>query len=99
MDELQRLKLKSIIDFQYIKIKHNREQLESNHPTRVDLINSMKETEQDLLEVCQGVRMLCDEVSFAYKRIFAVEKNLLEKQSENDKLKTQNKNLVNNVQL
>lgn len=61
------------LNLTYWKVKTSREEIEVKHPKRKDLIESMKTTEKDLLEIAEAFQVLSDEVRLCHKRMFALE--------------------------
>lgn len=48
-------------DFLWHKIRISREEIEQKHPTRSDLITSMRDGERICLEACEFIRMVREE--------------------------------------
>lgn len=48
-------------NFLFHKIKVSREEIEQKHPTRSDLIESMRDAERMCLEACEFIRLARDE--------------------------------------
>ena len=47
-DSLFFLANKTTLEYNYLKVKNSRELIEISHPNKVDVIDSMKQTESDL---------------------------------------------------
>ena len=78
--------IKTMIDHNYLKVKISREEIEKNNPHRIDLIESMKETESDLLQIKSGWSIVTTEMNDFGRRSMVLE-------SEVDALRSENKNL------
>ena len=59
--ELYLLKIQHQTDFLWHKIRASREEIEQKHPTRSDLITSMRDAERMCLEACEFIRLARDE--------------------------------------
>lgn len=56
--ELYLIGRKASLNVQYYKIKWSREKIEETHPNRTDLINSMKDSEMELLKSIECFQFL-----------------------------------------
>ena len=64
----------STLNLTYWKVKTSREDIENKHPTRTDLINSMKATEKDLLEISECMQYFDREIEIIKKQNFNLTK-------------------------
>lgn len=72
--ELYIIKNMSTLNLTYWKVKTSREDIENKHPTRTDLINSMKATEKDLLEISECMKYFDREIEIVKKQNFNLTK-------------------------
>lgn len=80
------------------KLRNSLGEIETKHPNRTDLINSMKETISELSEVAVTFRTLEMEARTYGKRNFDLELILLQKETELRELRTQNDRLKQEVE-
>ena len=99
MEEIKWISTKSDIYLLLIKITASREEIELKHPGRTDLINSMKQSEEDLRKVVVFLRMAHDEQLILSKEYYALRLENLQLQEKNRLLEKTNLNLLNNVTL
>lgn len=86
-----------MIDHNYLKVKISREEIEKNNPHRIDLIESMKETESDLLQIKSGWSIVTTEMKDFARRSMVLESEVHALRSENKDLKEKNNLLLNDV--
>jgi len=72
--ELYIIKNMSTLNLTYWKVKTSREDIENKHPTRTDLISSMKATEKDLLEISECMKYFDREIEIVKKQNFNLTK-------------------------
>lgn len=72
--ELYIIKNMSTLNLTYWKVKTSREDIENKHPNRTDLINSMKATEKDLLEISECMKYFDREIEIVKKQNFNLTK-------------------------
>lgn len=72
--ELYIIKNMATLNLTYWKVKTSREDIENKHPTRTDLINSMKATEKDLLEISECMKYFDREIEIVKKQNFNLTK-------------------------
>ena len=89
--------IKTMIDHNYLKVKISREEIEKNNPHRIDLIESMKETESDLLQIKSGWSIVTTEMKDFARRSMVLESVVHALRSENKDLKEKNNLLLNDV--
>ena len=72
--ELYIMKNMATLNLTYWKVKTSREDIETKHPNRTDLINSMKATEKDLLEISECMKYFDREIEIVKKQNFNLTK-------------------------
>lgn len=72
--EIYIMKNMATLNLTYWKVKTSREDIETKHPTRTDLINSMKATEKDLLEISECMKYFDREIEIVKKQNFNLTK-------------------------
>jgi len=72
--ELYIMKNMATLNLTYWKVKTSREDIENKHPTRTDLISSMKATEKDLLEISECMKYFDREIEIVKKQNFNLTK-------------------------
>ena len=72
--EIYIIKNMATLNLTYWKVKTSREDIENKHPTRTDLINSMKATEKDLLEISECMKYFDREIEIVKKQNFNLTK-------------------------
>jgi hypothetical protein len=92
--ELYTIRTLSTLNLIYWKVKLSREDIENKHPKRTDLINSMKDTEKDLLEIVEALQVFSDEVRLCHKRMFALESMATKLTQEVKEIKELNQKLT-----
>jgi len=97
--ELYKLQIKAQMGQQYFKVKASRQELEQNYPHKVELIESMKESELELLEIQAGIRIFCDALTSLDKRTFQLEALNLKLEVRNQELEKLNQSLTEKVNL
>ena len=94
--ELYIIKNMSTLNLTYWKVKTSREDIENKHPTRTDLINSMKATEKDLLEISECMKYFDREIEIVKKQNFNLTKLYHELLSEVTELRRIKNEQINN---
>ena len=94
--ELYIMKNMATLNLTYWKVKTSREDIENKHPTRTDLINSMKATEQDLLEISECMKYFDREIEIVKKQNFNLTKLYHELLSEVTELRRIKNEQINN---
>lgn len=80
------------------KLRNSLSEIETKHPGRTDLINSMKETISELSEVTITFRTLEMEARTYGKRNFDLELICLQKETELRELRAQNERLKEEIE-
>ena len=91
--------IKTMIDHNYLKVKISREEIEKNNPHRIDLIESMKETESDLLQIKSGWSIVTTEMKDFARRSMVLESVVHALRSENKDLKEKYNRILSDVEL
>tara|TARA_R110000751_G_scaffold76140_1_gene153185 strand:+ start:4503 stop:4805 length:303 start_codon:yes stop_codon:yes gene_type:complete len=99
MESLFFFKIKSQIDLTKLKIKHSREEIEVKHPKRTDYITSMKESEEDLLEIKMAWSIVTDEMKNMGRRLHSLETQNIEMIGKIAELKKINEVMSENLNL
>ena len=94
--ELYILKNMATLNLTYWKVKTSREDIETKHPSRIDLINSMKATEKDLLEISECMKYFDREIEIVKKQNFNLTKLYHELLSEVTELRRIKNEQINN---
>ncbi len=97
--ELYLIGKKAQLNLLYYKIKLSREGIEKSHPNRLDLIQSMKQSELDALEALEAFQYLDKNWRSTSQRNYQLERLNLELLNEVAKLKITNKKLIDRVNL
>jgi hypothetical protein len=97
--ELYLIGKKAQLNLLYYKIKLSREGIEKSHPNRIDLIQSMKQSELDALEALEAFQYLDKNWRSTSQRNYQLERLNLELLNEVAKLKITNKKLIDRVNL
>ena len=97
--ELYLINRKAVLNLTYWKIKTSREEIEKTHPHKIDLIESMKKSEVDLLETIECFLWLEKSWRSDSKRNYQLERLNSELILEIKDLKNKNKDLINRVNL
>ena len=91
--------IKTMIDHNYLKVKISREEIEKNNPHRIDLIESMKETESDLLQIKSGWSIVTTEMNDFARRSMVLESEVNGLRSENKDLKEKYNRVLSDIEL
>lgn len=94
--ELYILKNMATLNLTYWKVKTSREDIETKHPLRTDLISSMKATEKDLLEISECMKYFDREIEIVKKQNFNLTKLYHELLSEVTELRRIKNEQINN---
>lgn len=97
--ELYMLTMRVQMNTLYLKIKLSREEIEQKHPTRSDLITSMREGERMAVEAYEFIRLASDEMGQMQKVINAQNFTNLKLEAENIELRKLNASLLAKVNL
>jgi len=97
--ELYLIGKKAQLSLLYYKIKLSREDIEKSHPNRIDLIQSMKQSELDALEALEAFQYLDKNWRSTSQRNYQLERLNLELLNEVAQLKITNKKLIDRVNL
>lgn len=97
--ELYLIGRRASLNVQYIKIKWSREEIEKKHPHRRDIIESMKDTEQELLKTIECFKFLESGWRTDSRRCFQLERLNLELAQELAETKKQLNNVTKNLTL
>jgi hypothetical protein len=98
--DLHLIKIKSSIYLEYFKVKSSREDwIEKSWPHRTDVIESMKRSELSLLEIYECFIWMDKEMRLQRSRCFDLELHLQIQIAEVNRLKQQNKDLLERVEL
>ena len=97
--ELYLIGRKAVLNLVYWKVKTSREDIEKTHPNKVDLIESMKLTEVDLLESVECLIWLEKNWRSDSRRNYQLERLNAELLLEIAELKKMNSELINRVDL
>ena len=98
-DSLFFLANKTTLEYNYLKIKNSRELIEISHPNKVDVIDSMKQTESDLENSINCWRAVQEEMSILARDCVAMKRENISLNNENERLKKVNQNLLNDMHL
>lgn len=99
MNSLFFLANKTTLQHNHLKVKISREEIEKNHPDRIDLINSMKETELDLENSINCWRAVQEEMSILARDCVAMKRENIRLSQKVSELKKVNKQLMNDIEL
>ena len=94
--ELYIMKNMATLNLTYWKVKTSREDIETKHPSRIDLISSMKATEKDLLEISECMKYFDREIEIDKKQNFNLTKLYHELLSEVTELRRIKNEQINN---
>jgi hypothetical protein len=97
--ELYLISRRLVLNLIHIKVKASREEIEKTHPHKVDLIESMKRTEVDLLETVECFIFLEKSWRSDSRRNYQLERLNAELLIEVAELKKQNNQLIDRVNL
>tara|TARA_R100000773_G_scaffold40139_1_gene35968 strand:+ start:1114 stop:1413 length:300 start_codon:yes stop_codon:yes gene_type:complete len=89
-------KIKTTIDHTFLKVKTSRDEILKKHPQKTDLLKSMLETQDDLLEIKTAWSILSQELSTTTRRLMALEIENQKLMNEIRDLRKTNQNLLNN---
>tara|TARA_R110000787_G_scaffold148149_2_gene262041 strand:+ start:1854 stop:2156 length:303 start_codon:yes stop_codon:yes gene_type:complete len=98
-DSLFFLANKTTLEYNYLKVKNSRELIEISHPNKVDVIDSMKQTESDLENSINCWRAVQEEMSILARDCVAMKRENISLNNENERLKKVNQNLLNDMHL
>ena len=90
---------KSLIEYNYLKVKESLKDIKMSHPKRTDLISSMTETETDLLTALSKWKIIQEKFTILQNRLIALEQQNNVLLNENRELKRVNKNIINDINL
>ena len=90
---------KSTLQYNYLKVKESLKSIQDNHPNRTDLIKSMSETEQDLLNSINCWKAVQEEHTILSKRLIALEQQNIVLLNEIKEIKNINRNIINDLEL
>ena len=99
MQTITFMKHKSELQFLFNKIQDSINDINKNHPTRLDLINSMSDSLLKLGDAIEFYRSVEFELKVQDKRNFDLEHINLILIAENNELKNTNKSLIDRVEL
>ena len=89
MDELNIISAKVGIQTTFLKVKLSLEEIKTNHPNRLDIINSMERTLVDLQEISLVYATMEKEYRAALQQNFRLERLLQEEKFKVQDLKSQ----------
>jgi predicted RNase H-like nuclease (RuvC/YqgF family) len=89
MDELNIISAKVGIQTTYLKVKNSLEEINTNHPNRKDIIDSMERTLKDIQEISLVYSIMEKEYRSALQSCFRLEKLLQEEKFKVKDLQTQ----------
>ena len=90
---------KSLIEYNYLKVKESLKDIKMSHHKRTDLISSMTETETDLLSALSNWKIIQEKFTILQNRLIALEQQNNVLLNENRELKRVNKNIINDINL
>ena len=90
---------KTTLEHNYLKVKVSREEIEKTHPHKTDVIESMKETEKDLLNSINCWKAVQEEMSILARDCVAMKRENIKLQQEVKELKGVNNNLIQDINL
>ena len=95
-DQLYIFKIKTTIDHTFLKVMTSRDEILKKYPQKTDLLKSMLETQDDLLEIKTAWAIVTQELNTTTKRLMALEIENQKLMNEARDLRKTNQNLLNN---